>query len=264
MPEDAPDTDPEESEPLANNTPPQDNPFANIIINVLAPVMVLSYLSKEGDKFWHVGPMIAIAVALALPICYGIWHFAKYRAMNVFSIVGLLSVALTGAITIYLWSGGQSVRKNAALLFGVKEAVQPLILGSLFLITHRLGRPLFNTFFYNEAVFDLPRIETAVRENACEPDYKGLLWKSTLFFFGSFVLSSIMNLFLAFYFMGDLDPLSEEWRQLYNKDVARITGWGFLVIGGPLLVVSGFILWYLVSGLKKLTGMDTETIMQAR
>ena len=142
--------------------------------------------------------------------------------------------------------------------------MQPLILGSLFLITHKLGKPLFNMFFYNEAIFDIPRIEAAVKEKACEPVYRGLLWKSTLLFFGSFVLSSIMNLLLAFYFMGDLDPLSVEWRQDYNKDVARITGWGFLVIGGPLLIVSGFILWYLVSGLKKLTGMDTETVMQAR
>ncbi len=248
----------------STSAPPQDNPIANIVINVLAPVLILSYLSKEGDSPWHVGPKIAMAIALALPIGYGLWYFIKHRTMNVFSFVGFLSVLLTGAITIYLWTGGQPVRENAALLFGVKEAVQPLILGSLFLITHKLGKPLFNVFLYNDAIFDVNRIEQAVEEKGNHADYKGLLWKSTLLFFGSFVISSVMNLLLAFYFLGDLDPLAENWRELYNKDVARITGWGFLVIGGPLLIVSGFLLWHLVSGLKRLTGLDTEMVLQAR
>jgi len=266
MSEESTDLPPEEAAaPIAEKAaPPQDNPFANIIINVLAPVLVLSYLSKEGEKLWHVGPMWAMVVALALPIGYGLWHYFKYRQMNVFSIVGLLSVLLTGAITIYLWTGGEGVRKNAALLFGIKEAIQPLILGSLFLITHKMGKPLFNVFLYNDTVFDLPRIERAIAEKNHEENYQSLLWKSTLLFFGSFLISSIMNLCLAFYFLGDLDPLSTDWKQLYNKDVAKITGWGFVVIGVPLLVVSGFILWYLIAGLKRLTGLETEMIMQAR
>lgn len=245
-------------------TPAQDHPLANIIINVLAPVLVLSICSKEGDRFWHVGPVLAMIIALALPVGYGSWHLAKYRVMNVFSLVGLLSVMLTGAITIYLWSGGEPVRRNAALLFGIKEAAQPLILGSLFLISHRFGKPLLNVFLYNENVFDLPRIENAIAEHGRQEKYRKLLWNSTLLFFGSFVISSIMNLLLAFYFLGDLDPVSANWRELYNQDVARITGWGFLVIGAPLLVVTGFILWYLIHGLKRLTGLETEMLMQAR
>lgn len=250
--------------PIANKAKPPENPFADIIINVLVPVLVLSYLSKEGDKFWHVGPMWAMFVALALPIGYGIWHYFKYRQMNVFSLVGLFSVVLTGAITIYLWSGGPSVRKNAALLFGIKEAVQPLVLGSLLLITHKMSKPLFHVFVYNDTIFDLPHIEAAIAKKGTEADYKRLLWKATLLFCGSFLISSVLNLGLAFYFLGDLDPLSPDWRELYNNDVAKITGWGFVVIGVPILVVGGCILWYLVAGLKRLTGLKSEMILQAR
>ncbi len=249
---------------VSTSAPPQENPFANIIINVLAPVVVLSYLSEEGDKLWHVGPMWAMIVALALPIGYGLWHFVRFRQMNVFSLVGLFSVVLTGAITIYLWSGGETVRSNAALLFGIKEAAQPLVLGSLFLITHKMSKPLFNIFIYNDTVFDLTRIEAAIVERGAQRGYKALLWKSTLLFFGSFLISSVINLGLAFYFLGDLDPLSTNWKQLYNNDVAKITGWGFVVIGVPILVIGGLILWYLVAGLKRLTGLDAEMIMQAR
>jgi intracellular septation protein A len=265
MSEDAPGQIAEKSTaPIAGEaTPAQENPFADIIINVLVPVLVLSYLSKEGDAVWNIGPMWAMFVALAIPIGYGIWHYLKYRQMNVFSLVGLFSVVLTGAITIYLWSGNASVRKNAALLFGIKEAVQPLVLGSLLLITHKMSKPLFNVFVYNDAIFDLPQIEAAIAERGTEPDYKRLLWKATLLFFGAFLISSVLNLGLAFYFLGDLDPLSADWKELYNKDVAKITGWGFVVIGAPILVVGGCILWYLVTGLKRLTGLDTETILEA-
>ena len=62
----------------------------------------------------------------------------------------------------------------------------------------------------------------------------------------------------------DSDPLSADWRELYNSDVAKITGWGFVVIGVPIIVVGGCILWYLVTGLKRLTGLETEMILEAR
>jgi len=266
MSEDAPDqvTD-NPATPIASKAAaPQENPFANIVINVLAPVLVLSYLSKEDGEFWHIGPMWAMVVALALPIGYGLWHYFKYRKMNVFSLVGLLSVMLTGAITVYLWSGGAGVRENAALLFGIKEAVQPLVLGSLLLITHKMSKPLFNVFLYNDTIFDISHIDAKIAERGLRTDHKKLLWKSTLLFFGSFLISSVVNLGLAFYFLGDLDPQSADWKELYNADVAAITGWGFIVIGVPILVVGGCILWSLVTGLKRLTGLETEMILQAR
>ena len=171
MSEDAPGKIAEQTAaPIASKTAtPQENPFADIIINVLVPVLVLSYLSKEDDQLWHVGPMWAMFVALAIPIGYGLWHYFKYRRMNVFSLVGLFSVVLTGAITLYLWSGGASVRKNAALLFGIKEAVQPLVLGSLLLITHKMSKPLFNVFVYNDAIFDLSKIDACLLYTSPSP-----------------------------------------------------------------------------------------------
>ncbi|MDA7930666.1 hypothetical protein N9B34_00310 [Akkermansiaceae bacterium] len=242
-----------------------DNPLANIILNVLAPVLILSYCSKDGESLWHLGPYSAMALAIAIPIAYGIWHFIRYKKFNIFSAVGFGNVLLTGAISIYLYaSDDPEVRKNAPLLFGIKEAVQPLILGSLFLITAKSASPLFNTFIYNDGIFDQSRINKAVKENEKQSELGQLLWSSTKLFFGSFCLSAVMNLGLAFYFLGDLDPTAKNWKELYNSDVAKITGWGFLVIGFPLLVVGGFILSRLIKGLKELTGLETDRILQAR
>ena len=243
----------------------QDSPLTDIIVNVILPVLILSHCSKDGEKLWHLGPYFAMGLAIAIPLFYGVSHFLKHKKLNTFSAVGVFNVLLTGLITIYLFSTDDpETRRHAPLLFGIKEAVQPLILGSLFLITHRSTTPLFNAFVYNDAIFDHGRINKKVAENSKETELGKLLWTSTLLFFGSFCLSAVMNLGLAFYFLHDLDPLAGDWKELYNADVGRITGWGFLVIGVPLLVVGGFILARMIKGLKALTGLETEKILQAR
>ena len=253
------------STPKSTSSKPQDNPLTDIIVNVLLPVIILTQCSKEGEKAWHLGPYLAMTFAIAIPFCYGVWHFIKQKKLNLFSAVGVANVLLTGLITIYLFSTDEpETRRYAPLLFGLKEAIQPLILGTLFLLTHRTGSPLFNAFIYNDGIFDHSRINKAVKDNGKEDDLGRLLWSSTLLFFGSFCLSAAMNLGLAYYFLHDLDATASNWRELYNEDVGRITGWGYLVIGVPLLVVGVFILVRLIKGLKALTGLETEKILQAR
>ncbi|GAA5494664.1 hypothetical protein SAMN02745181_3054 [Rubritalea squalenifaciens DSM 18772] len=241
----------------------QENPLLNILINVLAPVLILSHCSKEVGKFYHIGPVWAMTAALALPLGYGIWHFINHKKLNIFSCVGLGAILLTGLITIYLWSS-EAAKPHVALIFGLKEAIQPLLLGSLFLITHRTPSPLFRTFIYNESIFDIRNIEKVIAEKESHPDYEALIWKSTLLFFGSFCISAILNMGLAYYFLGDLTPSTPDWKEVYNSKVAQITGWGFLVIGAPLMLVGGYILFTMIGGLKKLTGLDTDRLMVPR
>ena len=265
MPEETDSPQPASSPESQSGQKQQDNPLTDIIVNVLLPVLILTNCSKDGTKFWHLGPYIAMGLAIAIPLSYGIWHFAKRKKINTFSAVGVANVLLTGLITIYLFSTDDpETRRFAPLLFGIKEAIQPLILGSLFLFTHKSKSPLFNAFIYNDNIFDHKRINKVVKTNGREEDLGKLLWTSTLLFFGSFCLSAIMNLGLAYYFLHDLDAYAANWRELYNEDVGRITGWGFLVIGVPLLIVGGFILARMIKGLKALTGLETEKILQAR
>jgi len=244
-------------------TTQDENPLMNIIINVIAPVLILSQMSKEHESLWHVGPEKAMYFALALPLGYGIWHFIKNKKLNIFSVVGVISVLLTGIITILIWND-PSLRPQAALLFGIKEAAQPLLLGSLFLLTHKAKTPLFNAFIYNDGIFDVKKIEKEVKAQEAGKEYNSLLWNSTLLFFGSFILSAILNMLVAYHFLGDLNPESDNWSVEYNSGVAAIMGWGFLVIGAPLLVIGGFIFFYLIKGLKKLTHFELEGLLHPR
>jgi len=241
----------------------QESSLLDIVVNVIAPVMILSFMSKEEGEFWHLGPVIAMSIALILPLAFGIWHFIQHKKLNLFSCIGLFAILLTGLITIYLYYD-ESSRQHVGIIFGIKEAVQPLVIGSLFVITHKMKAPLLNTFLYNDGIFDVKRIERAVKTNENEPDYKALLWKCSLIMFGSFCVSAVANLALSLYFFRDLSPVVENWKVEYNEIVGKITGWGFLVIGAPFFFVMAYILYFMLSGLKKITGLNSEEILLAR
>ena len=70
----------------------------------------------------------------------------------------------------------------------------------------------------------------------------------------------VMNYFLAMYFLnGKTDS-----QEAFNTGVAKLTGWGFAVIGVPMMIILMITMWKFVSGLKTLTGMDNEEILLPR
>jgi hypothetical protein len=251
----------------------QEHPLANILINVLIPVLVLSYLSKDPElqmrlgkvaRPWHIGPLWAMIIALALPLGYGLWHFLKTRKGNFFSALGLVSVLLSGGLTLYLWNKDGSVKPNAGILFGVKEALIPLVLGFAILTSHRSTTPLIRVFLYNDSIFDIPKIENRIRELSAQAGYDKLLLGATRLFATSFFLSSLMNLILAQWFFRGFDATAIDALEKYNAIIASVTGWGFAVIGIPILFFLFFTLRSLLKGLGKLTGFKDDELMLPR
>lgn len=250
--------------PIMPKRPDQEHPLANILINVLIPVLSLSFLSKDGGKPWHLGPSMAMAVALALPVGYGVWFFVKTRKMNFFSVLGLGSVLLTGGLTLYLWNQDGTVKPNADVLFGLKEASIPFVLGLAILGSHWSATPLLRVFLYSDSIFDVKRIEDKVEETDTSTDYRRILLQATILFAASFLISTVLNFLLALYFLGDIDLGAPDAREQYNMGVAKLTGWGFVVISLPVLVFLGFTLFRLVAGLRRITGLSNEELLHPR
>lgn len=248
---------------MAETKKKPDNSLLDIVVNVILPVMILSWMSKEDGEFWHLGPVKAMSIALVLPLAFGIWHFIKHKSLNLFSCLGLFAILLTGLITIYLFYN-EAARPNVGIIFGIKEAVQPLLIGILFIVTHKMASPLLKTFLYNDGIFDIKRIEKSVKEKSTDEGYQALLWKCTLIMFGSFCLSAVANMALSLYFFQDLLPTAENWKVEYNKIVGKITGYGFAVIGAPFIFVMFFILYFMIKNLKKITGLETDEILLGR
>lgn len=228
--------------------------------NVLIPIVALSFLGKNGDKFWHVGPLMGMLVAVSLPVIYGVHHLIKTKKPNFFSILGVVSILLTGGIALMAYKDNGAVDQQAPLWFALKEAAIPFVFGVTILISHWTKTPLVKVFLYNPDFFNIPLIEKRVGEKATTPGYKKLILSGTLLLSGSFFLSMVMNYFLAMYFLNGNTASQED----FNDGVAKLTGWGFAVIGVPMLIILMITMWCFVSGLRKLTGLDNEEILLPR
>jgi len=258
---------------MADQKNHQEHPLANVLLNVLVPVLALSYLSKDPEfqrvigetvRPWHIGPVKALIVALAFPIAYGIKHFIKTRKANFFSALGLVSVLLTGGLTLFLWNKDGTIKPNADVLFGLKEASIPMILGLAVIGSHFTSTPLLRTFLYSDTIFDIQRIEKEIANKDTRLEYEKIIFRATWLFAASFFISTALNFGLAMYFLGDLDHTAANARELYNERVAKLTGWGFAVIGLPILVFLFITLRRMITQLSKITGLKEEEIMLPR
>ncbi|MFL2478219.1 MAG: VC0807 family protein [Verrucomicrobiales bacterium] len=239
-----------------NHKKEEENPLTNIFVNVLLPIIALSQLSKSDDKFWHLGPEYGMTVAVAFPFIYGIWFFFKTKKFNFYSILGIISVLLTGFITIHVWNDDGSVKDNAALLFAIKEAATPLILGAVMLYSHRTKKPLIEVFLLNPDLFDIQKIEKVAEEKGTFQEYLSFRLTLTWMFAGSFLLSSFMNFFLAMFL---LDGAKD--KESYNLAVGKVMGYGYLVIGIPLMLIMIGCFLYLMKRIGNLTGLTKEEFM---
>ena len=100
------------------STPPpkRENLLLNLACNIALPTLVLTKFSGED----RLGPMWGMVVALAFPFGYGVVDVIRRRKTNFFSIVGVLSVLLTG---------GLNQLKADVFWFAVKEAAVPTLFG---------------------------------------------------------------------------------------------------------------------------------------
>ena len=90
----------------------------NLAFNIAIPTLVLTKLS--GDSY--LGIKLAIVVALAFPIIYGIRDFFSRGKINFFSALGVVSVSMTGGI---------SLMELDAIYIAIKEASIPALLAWL-------------------------------------------------------------------------------------------------------------------------------------
>lgn len=236
-----------------------ENPLLNIFVNVLLPIVALSQLSKSGDKSWHIGPEYGMAVAVAFPFIYGVVFFFKNKKFNFYSVLGIISVLLTGFITIHVWNEDGSIKENADLLFAIKEAAIPLMLGAAMLYSHRTKNPLIDVFFLNPDIFDITKIEETAKEKNTYNDYLAFRLKLTWMFASSFLLSSLLNFILAMYLLKDANN-----KESYNLAVGKVMGYGYLVIGIPLMIIMVGCLIYLMKTISRITGLTKEEFMMPK
>lgn len=221
----------------------EENVLLNLLLNIALPAFILSSLSKED----RLGPLIALIVAIALPIGYGIYDFATRRNFNFFSVIGFISVLLTG---------GLGLMKASPFIFACKEAILPLLFATLILLTHLRKTPFIQTLLLNPQLINVKKLTAALDANDGWGRFRKLMFHCSIFLALTLCASSIANFFLAMRVLEGTEGGSPE----YMKGIGKITWMGFLIIGVPMMVAFIGIFFYMMKGLGRITGMDADDL----
>ncbi len=238
--------------PSAPPTEKQENFLLNLICNVALPSFILIKFSAPAKVlFWQspgIGPMWALIVALAFPVLYGVYDLVVRRKWNFFSAVGFISTLLTGGLGLF---------EVAAHWIAVKEAAVPLIFGVAVVGSLWTSTPLVRTLLYNEKILDTAKVAEVLAKRGAQAAFDQLLVRSTWLLAGSFLLSAVTNFVLA-----QVVLKSPPNTAAFKAEMGRMLALSWPVNVLPSMVVTLFALWYLLAGIKRLTGLTLDDIFR--
>jgi len=231
--------------------PKKENTLLNLGFNILIPILILNKGKKWFGSFLephfeNVAVPILI-IAILFPVCYFIYDYFKRSKYNVFSILGLISVLMTGGIGIL---------EIPTKWFAVKEAAIPFILGLAVMISLKTPYPLIRTLLYNPEIIDVDKVHAQLQAHQMESAFEQLLVRCTWLLAGSFLLSAILNYLLASWIV-----VSPSGSDAFNSEVSKMMAWSWPVIAIPSMIIMIIALWLLLRGIKKMTGLELEEVM---
>jgi hypothetical protein len=222
----------------------KENLLINLLFNIIVPAVVLS---KLGD-YIAIEPYQVLIVALAFPVAYAAYDFYERRKLNAISVLGFVSILLTGVI-------GLLDLEHPRLWIAIKEATVPLAIGIFVLISNRGKSPLVKTFVYNENMLDVQRIDAVLAANGRKSELDRILTLSSLFLALSFFLSAVLNFVLALILIESPTGTPE-----FNAELGKMIALSYPVIALPSTLIIVGIIWYLFRSLKTLTGLTTDEL----
>lgn len=231
---------------MQQQNPPQKKSgvLANLLFNIVIPTLILTRLS--GDEY--LGPAWSIVVALSFPVVYGVRDWYAMRKPNFFSLLGVVSVLLTG---------GMSLLQLDPQYIAIKEAAIPGLLGLATLASMATRYPLVRVFLYNNQVLKVDKVNEALRQHNATEQFERRLRIASYLVAGSFFLSSALN-----YILAKVILVSPPGTSAYSEELGRMTALSFPVIALPCTVVLVGALYYLLNGIRKLTHLELEELFQ--
>ncbi len=228
----------------------KENVWLNLGFNIVAPSLILVKGKKIFESILPVSDNLDVIVfvsALAFPLVYGVYDLLRRRKWNIFSVIGLLSVVLTGGI------GLMKLSRECMIL---KETIVPLVLGGAVLATALTKKPLAKMIMLNEDIVDVKKIDDALDARGTRAEYDSALKTATYWVSASFLLSAILNFVLASYIFK-----SEVGTEAFNEEVGTMTALSFPVIAVPTTIMFIFAMYKFFGALSKNTGLSLEEIM---
>jgi hypothetical protein len=232
--------------PVSTAPAKKENPLINLACNIVVPTVVLMKFSTDR---W-LGPLWGLIVALAFPIGYGVYDLVRRKKTNTLSILGFISVLL---------SGGLALLKLGGMWFAVKDAALPTIIGLAVLASLRSKRPLVRELLYNEQILDVARIDAALAERGQREAFEALLRQASIWLAVTFMASAPVSFALARHILVS-PPNTPE----FNAELGKMHLLVWPVIAIPSTVALMVVFWKLLKGLGRLTGLSEDEIFHAQ
>lgn len=226
----------------------KENPFVNLLANVVLPVFIL-------NKFSSSHPLAALAVALSLPLAYGLWSFYQSKKINFISLLGLLNT---------LFTGGFALLKLEGMWFAVKEAGFPFLIGCFVLFSAFGETPFLQMLMFDTGLLNAEDINTRIRDQGASNAFKSLLKKTTFLFSLTFFFSALLNFLLAYHIFQKIPvELTEaQHADMLNQQIASMTWQGYVVIFLPSILLFFALMFFFFRSLSKLTGLPFDKLVK--
>lgn len=217
--------------------------LSNLLINVVIPAVILSKFSGETQ----LGPIWGLVVALAFPVVYGVWDLKQAGKVNFFSVLGVISVLLTGGIALL---------QLDAKYIAIKEAAIPGAIGLAVLLSQYTRYPLVKKFILNGELLDTDKLYQALATRQHTAQFEQKLTQAGYLVAASFFLSSALN-----YILAKVILVSPPGTTAFNEELGKMTWLSYPVIVLPSMIVLFFAIWFIFSSISKLTGQELESFM---
>ena len=222
---------------MSETKKPQENSLVNLLFNIIISFFILIKLSSEN----YFGPFYGLLIALAFPVCYGIYDFVIRRDYNILSLFGFISILLTGIISL--------VELDKIWII-VKETSIPLLIIVFMIIFKEKGINFFKKTFSEVLNNDVLEKKIGKKEFS-------LIWRKYYFIMIiPFVISAILNFTLA-YVLIEHQPGTVE----YTQEIGKMTALSFPAIALPSMIVLVSIFIFMFRDIKKKTGLKLEEIV---
>lgn len=219
-------------------------PLLELVITLIIPSVVLMKLSAPE----HLGAVNALLLALAFPLFWGARSLVRERKFNLFAVLGVVSITLTGGIGL--------LQLDTQWL-AVKEAAIPGLIGLAVAISAWTRQPLVRVLLYTPALMDVERIHSRLAERGNHAAFEARLKFATWILAGSFLFSSVMNYFLATWIV-----TSPSGSAAFNEELGRLTLLSYPVIAIPSMLIMMAALYYLGRSIRELAGLKLTEAMK--
>ena len=225
----------------------KENGFNNILINIIIPALILMKGAKWANKIeLEVSSVQILLLALAFPFFYGLYDFFIKKEKNFISVIGFVSILLSGIV---------GVLELPVELIAIKEAAVPFIIGCVIWFSNYTSYPIAPKFLYHDDIFDKTKINAQLSDSE-EALLSKKIKKASFYLFLSFMLSAVLNFVLAKYFMK-----SPSGTDAFNDELGQMTLYSYPIIVIPSMIIMFGIIRYIYVSIKKLTGLTSEDIL---